>query len=258
MKEAQAATAGPPALPPAYRLIALESVDSTNDTARALATLGAEDGTVVWAREQTAGRGRQGRAWASPPGNLYCSLVLRPDCPTRDAAQLAFVAALGVAGMVGSHVPPLVPLRFKWPNDVLLGKGKIGGILIEAEGQGERLDWMVLGVGVNLAAHPDQTRFPATDIRAETDAKISAEDALVGFARHFLAWTNRWLEGGFAPIREAWLARAAFKGETIEVRLPNETLVGRFADLDASGALLLETPQGMRSVTAGDVHLAGA
>jgi BirA family biotin operon repressor/biotin-[acetyl-CoA-carboxylase] ligase len=258
MSEAQAASLRPPALPPAYRLIALESVGSTNDAARVLAADGAEDGTLVWAREQTAGRGRQGRDWTSPPGNLYCSLVLRPDCPTREAVQLAFVAALGVAGMVGSHVPPLVPLRFKWPNDVLLGKGKIGGILMEAEGKGDRLDWMVLGVGVNLASHPDQTRYPATDIRAETDTKVSAEEALVGFSRHFLAWTNRWLEDGFAPIREAWLARAAFKGETIDVRLPNETLTGRFADIDASGALVLETPQGVRCVTAGDVHLAGA
>jgi BirA family transcriptional regulator, biotin operon repressor / biotin---[acetyl-CoA-carboxylase] ligase len=160
--------------------------------------------------------------------------------------------------MVGALVPPLVPLRFKWPNDVLLGKGKIGGILIEAEGQGDRLDWMVLGVGVNLVSHPDQTRFPATDIRAETDAKVSPEEALQGFARHFLNWTNRWLEDGFAPIREAWLARAAFLGETIDVRLPGETLTGRFADLDADGALRIATPTGLRTVTAGDVYLAGS
>jgi BirA family biotin operon repressor/biotin-[acetyl-CoA-carboxylase] ligase len=181
MSETQAAQ---PLLPPAYRLIARESVGSTNDAARALAAEGAEDGTLVWAREQTAGRGRQGRDWTSPPGNLYCSLILRPECPTREAAQLAFVAALGVAGMVGSHVPPLVPLRFKWPNDVLLGKGKIGGILIEAEGQGDRLDWLVLGVGVNLASHPDQTRFPATDIRAETDPARPGRQRDPAAARH--------------------------------------------------------------------------
>jgi BirA family biotin operon repressor/biotin-[acetyl-CoA-carboxylase] ligase len=246
-----------PALPPAYRPVAFESVGSTNDEARKLAIAGAEDGTLVWAREQTAGRGRQGRDWSSPVGNLYFSLVLRPDCPPREAVQLSFVAALGVAGMVGAHVPPLVPLRFKWPNDVLLGKGKIGGILIEAEGQGETLDYMILGVGVNLASHPENARFPATNIRAETDEKVSPEEALQGFARHFLVWTNRWMEDGFAPIREAWLARAAFLGETIEVRLPNETLNGRFVDLDASGALLLDTAAGRRIVTAGDVHLAG-
>ena len=246
-----------PRLPPAYRLVAREAVGSTNDEARALAREGAEDGTLVWALEQTAGRGRQGREWASPPGNLYLSLVLRPECPPREAVQLAFVAALGAAGMLGLHVPPLMPLRFKWPNDILLGPRKVAGILIEAEGQGDTLDFMILGVGVNLVSHPPEARIPATDLKTDTGETVSAEEALEGFARHFMIWTNRWLEGGFAPVREAWLAHAAGKGERIEVRLPNQTLAGTFADLDATGALLLDTAEGRRTITAGDVHLAG-
>ncbi|MGQ0676178.1 MAG: biotin--[acetyl-CoA-carboxylase] ligase, partial [Rhodospirillales bacterium] len=96
-----------PSLPPAYRLVALERVESTNDTARELALGGAEDGTLVWALEQTRGRGRQGRGWASPRGNLYCSLVLRPDCPLVRAPELSFLAALAVGGMLGGLVPPL-------------------------------------------------------------------------------------------------------------------------------------------------------
>ena len=244
-------------LPPAYRLIARDSVGSTNDEARELARQGAEDGTLVWAREQTAGRGRQGREWVSPPGNLYLSLVLRPECPPREAVQLAFVAALGAAGMLGLHVPPLMPLRFKWPNDILIGPRKIAGILIEAEGQGDRLDFMILGLGINLVAHPPEARIPATDLKTETGTVVTAEEALDGFARHFMTWANRWLDDGFVPVREAWLAHAAGKGERIEVRLPNETLSGTFADLDASGALLLDTANGRRAITAGDVHLAG-
>jgi len=244
-------------LPPAYRLIEREAVGSTNDEARDLARQGAEDGTLVWAREQTAGRGRQGREWSSPRGNLYLSLVLRPGCPPREAVQLAFVAALGAAGMLGLHVPPLMPLRFKWPNDILIGARKIAGILIEAEGQGDRLDFMILGLGVNLVAHPPEARIPATDLKTETGTTLSAEEALDGFARHFMTWANRWLDDGFAPVREAWLAHAAGKGERIEVRLPNETLTGTFADLDASGALLLDTANGRRTITAGDVHLPG-
>jgi len=246
-----------PDLPPAYRLVARETVGSTNDEARVLARDGAEDGTLVWALEQTAGRGRQGRDWVSPPGNLYCSLVLRPDCPPREAVQLAFVAALGVGGMLGVHVPPLMPVQYKWPNDVLLARRKVAGILIEAEGQGDRLDFMVMGVGVNLAAAPPQARFPATDLRSETGETVAPAQALEGFARHFMIWANRWLDGGFAPVREAWRAHAFGRGERIEVRLPDRTLDGTFADLDADGALLLETDAGRRTVTAGDVHLAG-
>lgn len=251
------ATAESPRLPPAYRLVALDEVGSTNDEARRLALAGAEDGTIVWARAQTAGRGRQGREWTSPPGNLYTSLVLRPDCPPREAVQLAFVAALGAAGMIGLHVPPLMPLRFKWPNDILLGPRKVAGILIEAEGQGDRLDFMILGLGVNLVAHPENARIPATDLRTETGETVDAGEALEGFARHFMIWTNRWLDAGFAPVREAWIAHAAGLGERIEVRLPNQTLAGTFADLDASGALLLDTADGRRTIAAGDVHLPG-
>lgn len=251
------ATAEALRLPPAYRLVARDAVGSTNDEARALARAGAVDGTLVWAREQASGRGRQGREWSSPPGNLYMSLVLRPDCPPREAVQLAFVAALGAAGMIGPRARPAAPLRFKWPNDILLGSRKVAGILIEAEGQGDRLDFMILGLGVNLISHPDNARIPATDLLAETGETLAPETALEGFARHFMDWTSRWHEGGFAPIREAWLAHAAGLGGAVEVRLPNETLSGTFADLDANGALLLDTAAGRRTIAAGDVHLPG-
>ncbi|MBL8806595.1 MAG: biotin--[acetyl-CoA-carboxylase] ligase [Rhodospirillales bacterium] len=244
-------------LPPAYRLVALDAAGSTNDEARTLARDGAADGTIVWARTQSAGRGRQGREWSSPPGNLYMSLVLRPDCPPREAVQLAFVAALGAGGMIGPHARPAAPLRFKWPNDILLGARKVAGILLEAEGQGERLDFMILGLGVNLVSHPANARIPATDIREATGETLAPEAALEGFARHFMDWVTRWHEGGFAPVREAWIAHAAGLGERIEVRLPAETTHGTFAGLDGHGALLLDTAQGRRTIAAGDVHLAG-
>ena len=100
-------------LPPAYRLVRLDRVGSTNDEAKRLAREGAEDGTLVWATEQTAGRGRRGRIWASPPGNLYLSLVLRPEGSPAQAAQLSFVAALGLGEALGTLAPPLVELRYK-------------------------------------------------------------------------------------------------------------------------------------------------
>ncbi len=120
----------PPKLPPAYQLVALERVASTNDEALRLAAEGAEDGTLVWAREQTGGRGRQGRVWSSPPGNLYFSLVLRPDCAPAEAAQLGFVAGVALGEAIGSVAPPLIDVNYKWPNDLLLNGRKAAGILL--------------------------------------------------------------------------------------------------------------------------------
>ena len=246
-----------PRLPPAYRLVALDRVESTNDEARRLAEAGAEDGTLVWAREQTKGRGRQGRSFASPRGNLYVSLVLRPECTPAQAAQLSFVAALGVGDAVGSVAPPMVEVRYKWPNDVLFNDRKGSGILLESQvTPGGALDWLILGVGINLQSHPEDTAFPATNLRFEgAGAELEETAMLEAFARHFLTWANRWLEDGFGPIRRTWMSHAKGLNEAIEVRLPNETLAGTFRDLDRNGALILDLPDGtVRTIAAGDVH----
>lgn len=251
---------GRPRLPPAYRLVALDKVASTNDEAMRLAREGAEDGTLVWAREQTAGRGRQGRVFASPPGNLYLSLVLRPDCRLSEAVQLGFVAGLAVGDAIGSVAPPMLEITYKWPNDVLLNGRKVSGILLESSAAPDGdLAFLILGVGVNVRSHPEDTAFPATNLRFEGAQPSLDEVAVLGaFARHFLSWTNRWLEDGFEPIRRAWLNHARGKGEAIQVRLPSETLSGTFHDLDATGALIVDLPDGgQRTVTAGDVFFPG-
>jgi len=246
-----------PRLPPAYRLVALDSVTSTNAEAARLAAEGAEDGTLVWARRQTAGRGRQGRDWESPAGNLYLSLVLRPDCVVNRAAQLGFAAALAVGDAVGSVGPAMLEITYKWPNDVLLNDRKVAGILLESRTAGaEALDWLVLGVGVNVASHPKEARYPATDLKFEgASPAIDEVDLLESFSRHFMSWTNRWLDDGFAPLRRAWLSHAHALGEEIEARLPRETLRGTFRDIDEHGALILELQDGTRRViTAGDIY----
>lgn len=246
---------GIPRLPPAYRLVALERVGSTNEEAKRLAADGAEDGTLVWALEQTAGRGRRGRRWESPRGNLYLSIVLRPDAPAAEAAQLGMVAAVALGDALGTLMPPLTEVRFKWPNDVLVNGRKAGGILIESAASGTaRLDWLVLGLGVNVERHPEETEFPATSLRAEGGADVTAAGLLEAFSRSFLNWTNLWVEEGFAPVRSAWLARAWRRGEAIRVRLEGRELKGVFADLDGAGALLLDLPGGSRRrITAADV-----
>jgi BirA family transcriptional regulator, biotin operon repressor / biotin---[acetyl-CoA-carboxylase] ligase len=245
-------------LPPAYRLVSLETVGSTNEEAKRLARAGAEDGTLVWAREQTRGKGRSGRAWTSPPGNLYLSLVLRPDCPPVAASQLGFVAALGAGGGLAEVLPPMIDLRYKWPNDILLNRRKVAGILLETESAAaDRLDWLVLGIGINVAERPPDAAFPATSLREEGDLESTVEGVLEAFARHFLSWVNRWLDDGFAPVRAAWRKSAIGIGEEIRVRLPNAELEGVFEDIDQDGALLLRESGTVRRITAGDVFFAG-
>lgn len=243
-------------LPPAYRLVALETVDSTNEEAKRLARQGAPDKTLVWAISQTAGRGRSGRVWSSPRGNLYLSLILRPACAAARAVELGFVAAVALGEALRAEAGDL-PFAFKWPNDVLLRGRKLAGILIEADsGSSTALDWLVLGVGVNVASHPTGTEFSATSLKAESTAPLSVEGLRDAFAACFLEAMAGWQRQGFPPVRERWMARATGVGAAITVRLPNATLRGRFVDLDADGALLLELEGGaVRRITAGDVFL---
>ncbi len=246
---------GAPSLPAGYRLVSLDSVGSTNAEASRLAADGAEEGTLVWAREQTAGRGRRGRDWTSPPGNLYMSLLLKPVCPPADAAQLGFVAALAIAEGLDAVSPPTATLRLKWPNDVLLNGKKVCGVLMESSVLAGRstLDWLIIGMGVNLVSSPPDTRYPATCLADQgfDDPPVARvlESVIAGFA----GWHTRWRSAGFEPVRANWLANAAGLGEEIEVRLEAETMRGRFADLDEAGALVLDLPNGQRRIGLGDV-----
>lgn len=249
-----------PHLPPAYRLVALEEVDSTNSEAKRRAAEGAEDGTLIWARSQTGGYGRQGRDWASASGNLFLSLIVRPDCPLSAAAQFSFITAVALGDALGSVAPPMIEVTYKWPNDVLLNGRKVAGILLESKGDAEqKLDWLVIGLGANVSSFPTDTRLPATSLHFEgCPTSVSAVDLLEAFARHMLSWINVWLDDGFAPIRQAWLRHAQGLQEQIEVRLPRETLRGTFTDLDPEGTLLLTLADGSeRRIAAGDVYLPG-
>jgi len=252
----------PPRVPPAYRLVALEEIDSTSAEAKRLAEQGAEDGTLVWARSQTGGYGRQGRTWASAAGNLFLSVVVRPDCSLAEAAQFSFITAVALGDAFGSVASPQIEVNYKWPNDLLLNGRKAAGILLESKaGKDQSLDWLVIGVGANVSSFPpeSETRLPATSLHFEgCPTTVSAVDLLEAFARHLLSWINRWLDEGFAPVRENWLRHAKGLNEVIEVRLPQETLKGTFVDLDAAGTLLLRLADGTtRRIAAGEVYLPG-
>jgi BirA family biotin operon repressor/biotin-[acetyl-CoA-carboxylase] ligase len=243
-----------PALPSPFRLAAYDAIGSTNDEAKRLARDGAEEGLIVWAKAQNAGRGRRGRVWVSPPGNLYLSLVLRPRCRAAQAAQLGFVAALGLGEALAELAPPSLDLRYKWPNDLLANDKKLAGILLETEMVASNLpDFVVIGVGVNLASSPRDVNYPATSLIEEGVTDVAPQAALLKFVQHFSDWLIRWRDEGFAPIRSAWLARASGLGKAVQVRLDRDTLVGRFLDLDGDGALILDMPNGSRRIAAGEI-----
>jgi BirA family transcriptional regulator, biotin operon repressor / biotin---[acetyl-CoA-carboxylase] ligase len=245
--------------PVSLRLLRYDTLGSTNDEAKRLAEAGAGEWTVVSAREQTAGRGRGGRSFVSPPGNLYFSTILRPPCSAASAAQLGFAAALAVGELIAARLPANCELRYKWPNDVLVDGKKISGILLESSAtQDGALAWLVAGIGVNVVSHPAGTAWPATSLAAVGARPADLDDLLHAIVAALQAQIQRWRHEGFAPVRSGWLAHAYRLGGTVGVRLPRETFEGRFVDLDADGVLLVETAAGPRRISAGEIFSAVA
>lgn len=246
------------ALPPGWALDRHGSVTSTNDIAKDLAGRGGGHGTVVLAEQQEAGRGRQGRVWSSPPGNLYVSVLLRPPVPTPSVAQLSLIAALAMAEALAGFVPGGA-VRVKWPNDVLVDDAKIAGLLLESAGADrERVDWVVIGSGVNIVSHPSLAERPTIAL-----VDLGARDATpAGVLESYLARLNilvdRWCADGFDAIRPHWLEWAAGVGGRVRVGHGEGSIAGRFLDLDGNGALILGLPDGgRRTIAAGDLVLAG-
>ena len=236
-----------------YRLIIRDEVASTMEEARRALDHGEPGKLWIVARSQNAGRGRHGRQWGSPAGNLYASLLLTDPCEPVLAPQLGFVAGLALHDAAAKLLgPAAAKLKLKWPNDLLLGGAKMSGLLLEGESRAGRLN-VILGCGVNIASCPSDTPYPATYLKAlapeaSVEALLTAlSDA---WAKRFAIWSE---PGGFGPIRAAWLERAAFLGETITIRLPEGPLQGRFAGLDPTGRLELEAETGRRLIDAGDL-----
>ncbi len=243
------------------RVLHLDETGSTNSEAMRIAGDGAPSGTWVIAGTQTAGRGRSGRAWVSPPGNFHASLILRDVSPLETAAQLALVSGVAVhaAVMASTGGSLTAAIELKWPNDILLGRCKLGGILVESSvSRREQSALAVVGIGLNLAHHPELPGRPATDLSAH-GASIAPLNFLPCLDRSMQEWISNWASGdGFATVREAWLARSLPPGTGLTVSAGQGVLTGVFAGLDPMGALLLMAPSGaLQTVTFGDVALSG-
>jgi BirA family biotin operon repressor/biotin-[acetyl-CoA-carboxylase] ligase len=237
-----------------YRLTARDSLASTNAEALALAHRAERGPLWIAARQQTAGRGRRGNEWVSPPGNLYATLLLTDPAPPERAPELSFVTALALHDAILQCAPALsTTLALKWPNDVLCGGAKLAGILIEGERAAEGLA-VVIGVGVNCRHHPAQTPHPATDLKA-AGARVSAEALLAALSATMIRRLGQWGRGaGFGDIRADWIARAAGMGGDMQVRLPGQEIFGRGEGLDDRGRLLLRLADGsVQAIAAGEV-----
>jgi BirA family biotin operon repressor/biotin-[acetyl-CoA-carboxylase] ligase len=234
----------------AYDVRRYDSIGSTNDAALELARTGAAHGTVVFAREQTAGRGRQARHWHSPTGNLYSSILLRPDASPGRAAELSFVAALAVADTVDGCLPDGVRARLKWPNDVLVRGAKIAGILLEHADAA-----VVVGIGINVLHAPPVAPYPVTSLADSGAATPEPEAALGALLRSFAHRFDEWQGEGFAQARSAWLARAHPVGSAIRISVGGRSQAGDFAGLADDGALIVRTADGPVRIVAGEVLL---
>ena len=237
--------------------VLLEETDSTNSEAlRRVDAL--TPPAWIFARRQSAARGRRGRRWEMPEGNFAASLICRPPESVAGAALLSFVAALALHDALVAVSGRADHLALKWPNDVLLNGGKVAGILLESAGTGARPDRLVIGIGANLAAAPDAAALEPgaarpTSVAAETGLALDPLEFLTPLAAAHAARAATFAREGFGPIREAWLARAARLGETVTARAGRAVETGRFVALDATGALVLDTPGGRRAIAAADI-----
>jgi BirA family biotin operon repressor/biotin-[acetyl-CoA-carboxylase] ligase len=238
-------------LPP---IEALDEIDSTNAEARRRAEAGEIGPLWITARVQTAGRGRRGRGWETGAGNLAATYLVRSHKPPAEAAQVSFVAALAVADLAATYVPAAL-VTLKWPNDPLIAGRKSAGILVESGPHPAGGLWLAVGCGVNLATPPEAAERPATAFAEHMRAPPPKPlEALGVLAEAFERWRGLWERLAFAPIAEAWTARAHGLGQACVARLPNEQVSGVAEGLDADGALRLRTASGgIRRITAGDV-----
>src|SRR5665213_2698229 len=259
---------GPRAVSAGYRLAAFESIGSTNAEALSRARDGERGPIWFVTSQQTAGRGRRHRPWIAPRGNLASSVLEIVEVSPAVAATLGFAAGLSletalqkvsVEASLRSAGSDHMKFSLKWPNDVLAGRRKLAGILLEAEAvAGNRLA-VVVGIGTNVVAAPEGTPTPATSLAA-LGVQIAAEELFTALAEAWTGFRGIWDNGrGFGEIRKLWLERAAGLGERVAIQTGSATLEGTFETLDETGCMIVRTAEGKQlPVAAGDVYFGSA
>lgn len=240
--------------PPGWRLFAYEEVGSTADLLRARAEAGEPERLAIMAARQVSGRGQLGRPWRSPEGNLFLSLLLRPDEPMRHLQEWAILVAVAIGTALDPFLPDPARLRLKWPNDVLIGGAKLVGVLTEAAaGEGGEIAWLAFGTGINLAVAPDLPDRPTTSLLRESGKAPMPAEVALHLMQAIDHWRARRQSEGFEVVRQAWLARGPAPGAPLALRQPQGVVEGAFAGLAEDGRLLLHTAEGLRAFVTGEV-----
>lgn len=243
------------------RILHIDETDSTNADAMRLALKGEDLPLWVIADRQTAGRGRAGRSWVSPRGNLYTSLAFCCAAPMENAGQLSLIAGISLfeAIRASTDLAQDAGLRLKWPNDILMGAAKMGGILVEStSARGSPGFLAIVGFGLNLASQPDDLGRAVTSLSRHVPTPPAAA-LLTCLTEQFPRWLDVWENGdGFAAIRRAWMERAGPIGEAITVNSADGPISGTYRGLAETGALLAEVDGEVREINHGDVALGGA
>lgn len=234
-----------------FQIETLESVTSTQDVLKARAVDGAAEGTVIHALRQSAGRGRHGRVWVSEAGNLYLSILLRPSCPVSEIGRISLLTAVALADVIVRYLDDPAVLTLKWPNDLLFDARKGAGILLESDVDGDRVNWVAVGVGVNLvSALPDIGDALSSFSAKALDMSVIRDEFLEAFAALY--------DLSFDDIRQKWLGYSYAPGTQIGVKIGERLESGVFHDIDGYGNLRLAQADGsLKTITSGDVYVTG-
>jgi len=240
-----------------FRLSHHPEIGSTNDEALSLAQAGDRGRHWIVADEQTKGRGRQGRQWSSPRGNLYASLLLT-GLPPLKAPELGFVGGVALVNALREILGEDPKLKIKWPNDILHDGAKLAGMLLESTQLTDGSFACVMGIGVNCISHPQTTPYKATDLAGIGTMLADRDSVFEKLAKHLSLWLGLWAEGqNFDVVRREWLGHAGGLGSRISVAAAGHEQSGVFETIDAQGRLILRTEQETLQIHAGDVFLAG-
>ncbi|MGO0061044.1 biotin--[acetyl-CoA-carboxylase] ligase [Brevibacillus fluminis] len=229
---------------------AYDTVETTQRLAHEAAAKGAEEGTIIIADQQKSGKGRMGRPWHSPKGTgIFMSLIIRPDMPLANAPQLTLLTAVAMSKAI-EMVVPSVKVQIKWPNDLFVNGKKICGILTELNAEENRVNYLVIGTGVNvnhlLSDFPEELHSIATSLRIESGLSIQRAELVQAYCRSFEREYAFYLENGFARIREEWEANSYTLGRIVKVYNQQNAIEGRAVGLGPDGALLVEDANGHR------------
>ncbi len=242
------------------KIIYYRETSSTQEIAKKLALDGEKEGAVVVAETQTSGRGRMGRKWFSPPrSGIYFSLILRPRIIPSDAIKIPLVTSVAVASAIRESTS--LDVRIKWPNDIMVNNRKTGGILVESASELDLINYMIVGVGLNVNTPkeliPEELKDTATSISIESGKKIPRLKLFQSILNELEKYYDNFLANGFTPIREEWISLSNTIGARVIIKSPGEpSFEGTALDIDPQGALIVQLSDGTRrSVISGDVSL---